>query len=95
MSASTAANQIIFHYQSMDSAPGLTRETTKRMAECLGVDEAQVIHRALRQLATQVLPQYEADDQSLTATQINQIRRRAPQATKRSVRSSLVDIKSA
>jgi putative transcriptional regulator len=31
------------------------------LAEALGVDEIQVIHLALHELATKVLPQYEAD----------------------------------
>ena len=95
MPARTAANQITFRYRSMDSVTGVTRETTRRIAEYLGTDETQVIHRALRELATRVLLQYEADDQSLTATQINQIRKRVPQGTKRSERSSLVDIEAA
>ncbi|MDB5999276.1 MAG: hypothetical protein JWP52_975 [Rhizobacter sp.] len=87
------ANQIAFRYRTMDSATGVTRETAKRLAEHLGVDETQAIHQALHDLAVKTLPQYEADDGPLTATQVRQIRKRASQgATKpRSVRSSLLD----
>ncbi|MCW5238541.1 hypothetical protein [Verminephrobacter eiseniae] len=95
MPARTTANQIAFRYRSMDSATGVTRATAKRLAEYLGVDETQAIHRALHELAVRVLPQYEADDGPLMATQVRQIRKRAPQRNKRSVRSSLFDMETA
>ena len=82
-------NQIPFRYRLTDSATGVTRETAKRLAERLGVDETQVIHRALHELAVKVLPQYEAEDGPLTASQRRQIEKRVPQGGKRSVRSSL------
>lgn len=87
--ATTNSNQIAFRYRLTDSAAGVTRETAKRLAEYLGVDETQAIHRALREMAVKVLPQYEADDGPLTATQIRRIKKRAPQGNKRSIRSSL------
>lgn len=86
--------QIAFRYHSIDSEGGVTRETAKRLAEYLGVDEMQVIHRALRELAVRVLPQYEADDGPLTAAQVRQIRKRLPQGGKRSVRPGLFDAES-
>jgi len=95
MPARTTANQIAFRYRSMDSATGVTRATAKRLAEYLGVDETQAIHRALHELAVRVLPQYEADDGPLMAAQVRQIRKRAPQRSKRSVRSSLFDMETA
>lgn len=91
MPARPTANQIAFRYRSVDSATGITRDTAKRLAEQLGVDETQAIHRALHELAVKILPQYEADDGALTATQMRQIKKRAPQGDKRSVRSSLFD----
>ena len=54
--------------------------TAKRLAEALGVDEIQVIHLALHELATKVLPQYEADEGALTKAQLSQIKRSAPKA---------------
>lgn len=95
MSVRSAANQIAFRYRTVDSATGVTRETAKRLAVHLGVDETQAIHRALRELAVRVLPQYEADDGPLTAAQVRQIKRRAPQGGIRSVRSSLFDVETA
>lgn len=95
MTTRSTTNQIAFRYRSIDSATGVTRETAKRLAEYLGVDETQAIHRALHELAAKVLPQYEADDGPLTAAQVRQIKKRVPQGTKRSVRSSLFDVETA
>ena len=91
MTARTAVNQIAFRYRSVDSATGVTRETAKRLAEYLGVDETQAIHQALHELAVKVLPQYEADDGPLTASQLRQIEKCVPQRGKRSVRSILFE----
>ena len=75
----------------INSATGVSRKTAKRLAEQLGVDETQAIHRALHELAVKVLPQYEQDDGPLAAAQVRQIKKRVPQGTKRSVRSSLIE----
>jgi len=91
MTTRTISNQIAFRYRTSDSATGVTRATTKRLAEHLGVDETQAIHIALHDLAARLLPQYEADDGALSAVQVRQIKKRAPQGSKRSVRSSLFD----
>lgn len=101
MPARTTANQIAFRYRSIDSATGVTRETAKILAERLGVDETQAFHHALHKLAVRLLPQYEAGDGPLTAAQLNQIKKRAPQGGKRSggsgrsVRSSLFETETA
>ncbi|NDC62151.1 MAG: hypothetical protein EBZ60_09135 [Betaproteobacteria bacterium] len=92
MTAATA--QIAFRYRPQDSATGVTRTTAKRLAEALGVDETQVIHLALHELATKVLPQYEADDGPLTTAQRSQIKKSAAKAKSAQVRSSLFDIES-
>ncbi|HUD27038.1 MAG TPA: hypothetical protein VMQ45_15225 [Burkholderiaceae bacterium] len=91
MASRPAREQIAFRYRAVDSEAGVTRKTTKRLAEALGLDETQAIHKALRELAVRVLPQYEADDGPLTVAQLRQIRKRVPQGTKRSVRSSVLD----
>jgi hypothetical protein len=84
--------QIAFRYRTVDSASGVTRKTVKRLAEYLGVDETQAIHQALHELASRVLPQYERDDGPVSAAQVRQIKKRVPQGTKRSVRSSLFEM---
>lgn len=85
--------QIAFRYRTVDSASGVTRDTAKRLAEYLGVDETQAIHHALHDLAAKVLPQYEQDSGPLSAAQMRQIKKRVPQGTQRAVRSSLVEMK--
>ena len=89
------SNQIAFRYRSVDSATGVTRKTAKRLAAYLGVDETQAIHHAVHALAAKLLPRYEADDGPLTAAQVRQIKKRVPQGTKHSVRSSLFETESA
>lgn len=89
MNARNTVDQIAFGYRREDSATGVTRDTARRIAARLGVDETQAIHLALRDMAVRVLPQYVADDDTLTASQVRQIRKQAPQGKKRSVRSSL------
>ncbi len=93
MPEKTLSPQIPFRYRSFDSPTGVTRATAKRLAERLGVDETQVIHLALHQLAVKILPQYEQDDGPLTAAQVRQIKKLVPAVKKRSVRSSLFEPK--
>ena len=90
------ATQIPFRYRNVDSPTGVTRETAKRVAERLGVDETQALHIALYQLAVKVLPQYEPDDGPLTSAQVRQIKKTTPASgAKKSVRSSLFDSEAA
>ena len=88
-----ATAQIAFRYRTNDSATGVTRATAKRLAQTLGVDETQVIHLALHELATKFLPQYEIDDGPLNQSQLSQIRKSAPKVKGGVIRSSLFDIK--
>jgi hypothetical protein len=91
MATRSIPEQIVFRYQLTDSPGGITRETAKRIAKRLGADETQVIHRALYELAVRILPQYEPDDGPLSAAQMRQIRKRAPQGRMRSLRSNLFE----
>jgi hypothetical protein len=92
MTARNTADQLAFRYRPADSATGVTRDTAKRIAERLGVDETQAIHLALRAMAVRLLPQYDADEGPLTAGQLQQNRQQAPQGKKRSLRSSLFEV---
>ncbi|MDP1692335.1 MAG: hypothetical protein Q8L49_10375 [Burkholderiaceae bacterium] len=94
MAIRSSADQIAFRYRPADSTTGVTRDTAKRMAQRLGVDETQAIHLALHDMAVKLLPQYEADEGPLTAAQLRQITKRVPQGKKRSVRSSLFEVES-
>jgi hypothetical protein len=97
MSDRSTTSQISFRYRPADSATGVTRETAKRLADRLGVDETQAIHLALHDMAVKLLPQYAADDGPLTPAQLAAVKKRVPQTKSRSgkarsVRSSLFDL---
>lgn len=70
---------ILLRYRDRDTAFGVTRKTTTRLAETLGLSETQVVHVALANLARQTLPRYEPDDGPLTDKQMTAIRRLVPQ----------------
>ena len=90
-----ASAQIAFRYRAQDSATGITRQTAKRLADVLGVDETQVIHMALHDLATKFLPQYQPDDAPLTKAQLTQIKKSAPKPKGGTVRSHLFELENA
>ena len=95
MTTRSTTDQIAFRYRAADTTTGVTRDTAKRLADHLGVDETQAIHLALHDMAVKMLPQYEADGGPLTAAQMRQIKKRAPQGKQRSVRSSLFEVQPA
>ena len=73
------SDHLLVKFRSKDTAYGVTRSTVKALAKELDVNEKQVIHMALSQFATAVLPAYEPDDGPLTATQLKALRRDAQQ----------------
>jgi hypothetical protein len=82
-------SQIAFRYRTKDTATGVSRATAKRLTKVLGVDETQVIHLALQDLAARVLPQYGPDEGPLTRAQLQQIKKSAPKANEGKIRSRL------
>jgi len=70
---------ILLRYRDHDTAYGVTRKTTTRLAKTLGLSETQVVHVALANLARQTLPRYEPDDGPLTDEQMAAIRKLVPQ----------------
>jgi hypothetical protein len=70
---------ILLRYRDKDTAYGVTRNTTTRLAETLGLSETQVVHVALANLARQTLPRYEPDDGPLTPQQLAAIDKLVPQ----------------
>lgn len=70
---------ILLRYRDKDTAYGVTRETTTRLAQTLGLSETQVVHVALANFARQTLPRYEADNGPLTDEQMAAIRKLVPQ----------------
>ncbi|MGH8704175.1 MAG: hypothetical protein ACREUO_02035 [Burkholderiales bacterium] len=74
-----AGSGILLRYRDKDTAYGVTRKTTTRLARTLGLSETQVVHVALANLARQALPRYEPDDGPLTDEQMAAIRKLVPQ----------------
>jgi len=75
----SAAEGILLRYRDKDTAYGVTRKTTTKLAETLGLSETQVVHVALANLARQTLPRYEADNGPLTKEQLEAIDKLVPQ----------------
>jgi hypothetical protein len=73
-----APSGILLRYRDKDTAYGVTRKTTTRLADTLGLSETQVVHVALANLARQTLPRYELDDGPLTQAQMDAIDRLQP-----------------
>ncbi len=90
MTAITKPDQLLFRFRPTDTQSGVSRSTVEKLAELLGfTGETQVIHYALRKLAKEVLPSYEADDGELSREQLSSIKKAVPQGRARSVKSSL------
>jgi hypothetical protein len=83
-----APTATLLRYRDSDTAFGVTRATTTRLANTLGLTETQVIHVALAHFARQNLPAYEADDGPLTEEQMRVIDRLQPPGRMK-VKSSL------
>ncbi len=78
MTIPTAPDALLMRFQPTDTATKVSRATLARLAKQLGyAREAEVLHYAVRKLADEVLPHYEADDGPLTAKQIAAIKKAA------------------
>ena len=75
----TPGTGLLLRYRDRDSAYGVTRRTTTRLAQTLGLSETQVVHVALANLARQALPRYEVDNGPLTPEQLTAIGKLVPQ----------------
>ena len=70
---------VILRYRERDTPYAVSRKTTTRLADTLGMTETQVIHLALAELAARHLPQYTPDDGPLKPATLRQIRKRVRQ----------------
>jgi hypothetical protein len=89
MSSTRATDKLLLRFRPSDNRLGVTRETVSRLAEELGLNETQVIHYALKRLATDLLPGYEPDGGPLTARELRTISKLAGGRRGKSIRSSL------
>ena len=82
----TTGTGLLLRYRERDSAYGVTRRTTSRLAATLGLSETQVVHVALANLARQTLPRYEADNGPLTPEELAAIGKLVPQGRLKAAR---------
>ncbi len=83
------ARKLLVGFRDKDNRFGVTRATLGRLAETLGLNETQVVHYALSQLARTELPAYEPDDGPLTRREIQAIQKAAGGRRGKSVKASL------
>ncbi len=88
--AAHAQDKLLFRYRPTDNLNGVSRTTVESLAAALGLNETQVIHYALKQLAKSLLPAYAQDGGSFTAKDIAKIQRRAGKPSGNSVSSTLL-----
>ena len=70
----SAAEKLLVRFRELDGPLGVTRDTLRKLARSLGVDETAAVHLALVQLSDKVLPRYERDGGLLTAAQLREAR---------------------
>jgi hypothetical protein len=83
------ADSLLLRLRPTDTPNGISSATLSKLAAVLGLPETQVIHQALRKLATDVLPAYEADDGPVSDRMLKLLKKREPQGRYKSVASSL------
>ena len=89
MSSTRATDKLLLRFRPSDNRLGVARATVERLAKELGLNETQVIHYALKRLATEMLPAYEPDDGPLTARELRTIAKLAGGRRGKSIRSAL------
>jgi hypothetical protein len=89
MSSTPKAEVLLFRLRPTDTPSGISGPTLAKLSAVMGLPQTQVIHQALKKLATEVLPAYEADDAPVSTRMIKALKKRVPQRRKPSVVSSL------
>jgi len=65
----TAPKKFLFQLRSVDNEFGVSEETFSRLMGELSLNQTELVHKALRNLAKEVLPAYQQDDGPLTDAQ--------------------------
>jgi hypothetical protein len=86
-----ATGGLLLRFRKTNTKFGVTRQTAKRLASHFGVDETQLIHIALSELAMRNLPSYKADDGPLSAAALQAVKTVAGTAKGLRVLEDLLD----
>lgn len=65
----TAPKKFLFQLRSVDNEFGVSEDTFARLMAELSLNQTELVHKALRNLAKEVLPAYQQDDGPLTDVQ--------------------------
>ncbi len=65
----TAPKKFLFQLRSVDNEFGVSEDTFARLMAELSLNQTELVHKALRNLAKEVLPAYQQDDGPLTDAQ--------------------------
>lgn len=69
-----APKKFLIQLRAVDNEYGVSEATFARMMEALSLNQTELVHRALRNLAREVLPAYEMDEGPLSDAQHEAIR---------------------
>ena len=83
----TLTAKLLVTFRPKDTKFGVTRKTVRKMADSLGLTDADTMMLALAKLRDSLLPAYEADDGPLTERQMQALRKVEPQDGYRPTRS--------
>ncbi|OTA18627.1 hypothetical protein Xbed_03072 [Xenorhabdus beddingii] len=78
MTKGRETKKFLFKLRHRDSEFGVSEETFNRLMNELSLNQTELVHKALRDLAEKTIPAYEPDDGPLTDTQIETIRKLSP-----------------
>jgi len=65
----TVPKKFLFQLRSVDNEFGVSEDTFARLMAELSLNQTELVHKALRNLAKEVLPAYQQDDGPLTDAQ--------------------------
>ncbi|QFH68106.1 hypothetical protein FR773_26105 (plasmid) [Leclercia adecarboxylata] len=78
ISTEKQASSFLFRLRSQDTLNGVSDETLNALIKETGLNKTEVLHLALRKLADEYLPSYEAEDADFTDAQIQYLRDNSP-----------------
>ena len=78
ISSEKQATSFLFRLRSQDTLNGVSDETLNKLIKKTGMNKTEVLHLALRKLADEYLPSYEAEENDFTDTQIQYLRDNSP-----------------
>lgn len=70
----TKSKSFLFRFRAKDTPTGISNETFEKLIRETGLNQTELTHLALKEMAYKYLPLYEQDDGPLTSQQIEKIK---------------------